>query len=49
VHPSIQWAKLQSLAAGARIASKTLWKRAKPAAKRVAKSKPKVKARARAR
>ncbi len=27
VHPSIQWAKLQSLAAGATLASKALWKR----------------------
>lgn len=26
VHPSIQWAKLQSLAAGARLASEQLWK-----------------------
>ena len=26
VHPSIQWAKLQSLAAGAKLASKALWK-----------------------
>jgi 5-methyltetrahydropteroyltriglutamate--homocysteine methyltransferase len=25
VHPSIQWAKLSSLAEGAAIASKTLW------------------------
>jgi len=32
VHPSIQWAKLQSLAAGAKLASKALWKR--PAAKK---------------
>ena len=28
VHPSIQWAKLQSLAAGARLATKALWPRA---------------------
>ena len=27
VHPSIQWAKLQSLAAGAALATKALWKR----------------------
>lgn len=26
VHPSIQWAKLESLAEGARLATKTLWK-----------------------
>ena len=32
VHPSIQWAKLQSLAAGAKLASKALWKR--PAVKK---------------
>jgi hypothetical protein len=25
VHPSIMWAKLQTLAAGARLASKELW------------------------
>jgi hypothetical protein len=27
VHPSIQWAKLGSLAAGARLASRELWGR----------------------
>jgi 5-methyltetrahydropteroyltriglutamate--homocysteine methyltransferase len=27
VHPSIQWAKLQSLAEGARLASRDLWAR----------------------
>ena len=27
VHPSVQWAKLKSLAEGARIASKELWAR----------------------
>jgi 5-methyltetrahydropteroyltriglutamate--homocysteine methyltransferase len=27
VHPSIQWAKLQSLAAGAKLATKALWRR----------------------
>jgi 5-methyltetrahydropteroyltriglutamate--homocysteine methyltransferase len=27
VHPSIQWAKLEALAAGARLASQTLWGR----------------------
>ena len=43
VHPSIMWAKLEALVAGARIASKTLWsapRRAtakKPAAKKTAK------------
>jgi 5-methyltetrahydropteroyltriglutamate--homocysteine methyltransferase len=47
VHPSIQWAKLQSLAAGAKIASKALWKRAAPAQKRAAKRKAKTRARAR--
>jgi 5-methyltetrahydropteroyltriglutamate--homocysteine methyltransferase len=35
VHPTIQWAKLQALAEGARIASKELWGRGrKPAAKK---------------
>jgi len=35
VHPTIQWAKLQALAEGARIASKELWgKSRKPAAKK---------------
>jgi 5-methyltetrahydropteroyltriglutamate--homocysteine methyltransferase len=38
VHPSIQWAKLQSLAAGAKLATKALWKRP------VAKKKPAKKA-----
>jgi len=49
VHPSIQWAKLQSLAAGAALASKALWKRAKPAGKRRAKPKRKAKSKARRR
>ena len=31
VHPSIQWAKLQSLTAGAALASRALWRTAKPA------------------
>jgi 5-methyltetrahydropteroyltriglutamate--homocysteine methyltransferase len=30
VHPSIQWAKLEALAAGARLASQTLWGRRRP-------------------
>jgi len=34
VHPSIQWAKLQALAEGARIASKELWGRKKASAKK---------------
>ena len=36
VHPSIMWAKLESLVAGARLASKELWRRPakRPAAKR---------------
>ena len=35
VHPTIQWAKLQALVEGARIASKELWRRRKmPAAKK---------------
>jgi len=42
VHPSIQWAKLQSLAAGAHLASKALWKRA---AKKKKKTKPAKKVR----
>ena len=28
VHPSIQWAKLEALSAGARLASRELWSRA---------------------
>jgi 5-methyltetrahydropteroyltriglutamate--homocysteine methyltransferase len=32
VHPTIQWAKLQALAEGARIASRELWGRGKKAA-----------------
>jgi 5-methyltetrahydropteroyltriglutamate--homocysteine methyltransferase len=32
VHPTIQWAKLQALAEGARIASKELWGRGRKAA-----------------
>jgi 5-methyltetrahydropteroyltriglutamate--homocysteine methyltransferase len=36
-HPSVQWAKLESLAEGARLASKELW------AKRKAKPKPRKK------
>jgi len=43
VHPTIQWAKLDALAAGARIASKALWKK-----KTGAKRKPAAKARRRA-
>lgn len=38
VHPSIQWAKLQALVDGARLASKILWAK-KPAAKKVASGK----------
>lgn len=41
VHPSIQWAKLQSLAAGAALASKALWKKAdkrKPATRKTARA-----------
>ena len=41
VHPEIMWAKLEALAAGARLASKTLWPRrtkARPAAKRRART-----------
>jgi 5-methyltetrahydropteroyltriglutamate--homocysteine methyltransferase len=34
VHPTIQWAKLEALAAGARLASKELWGRKKAAAKK---------------
>ena len=36
VHPQIMWAKLEALAAGARLASRELWRRSakKPAAKR---------------
>jgi 5-methyltetrahydropteroyltriglutamate--homocysteine methyltransferase len=41
VHPTIQWAKLQSLVEGARLASRELWGRGKKAAK---KSAPKKKA-----
>ncbi len=43
VHPEIMWAKLEALAAGARIASKALWTRRtktramRPAARRAAK------------
>jgi 5-methyltetrahydropteroyltriglutamate--homocysteine methyltransferase len=39
VHPQIMWAKLEALAAGARLASKELWRRSakKPAAKRISK------------
>ena len=51
VHPSIMWAKLEALVAGARIASKTLWsapRKAAAAAKRpVAKKAPAKKAPAR--
>jgi len=43
VHPTIQWAKLDALAAGAKIASKQLWKK-----KTGAKKKPAAKARRRA-
>jgi 5-methyltetrahydropteroyltriglutamate--homocysteine methyltransferase len=43
VHPTIQWAKLDALAAGARIASKALWKK-----KTGAKKKPAAKGRRRA-
>jgi 5-methyltetrahydropteroyltriglutamate--homocysteine methyltransferase len=34
VHPTIQWAKLEALAEGARLASKELWGRGKKAAKK---------------
>jgi 5-methyltetrahydropteroyltriglutamate--homocysteine methyltransferase len=34
VHPTIQWAKLQALAEGARLASKELWGRGKKAVKK---------------
>jgi 5-methyltetrahydropteroyltriglutamate--homocysteine methyltransferase len=34
VHPSIQWAKLQALAEGARLASKELWGTGRKAAKK---------------
>ena len=51
VHPSIMWAKLEALVAGARIASKTLWSAPrkaaaaqKPAAKKAAKKAPARKA-----
>ena len=44
VHPTIQWAKLEALAAGAKIASKALWKK-----KTAAKKKPAAKARSAAR
>jgi 5-methyltetrahydropteroyltriglutamate--homocysteine methyltransferase len=41
VHPTIQWAKLEALAEGARLASKELWGRGKKAAaKKVAAKKP---------
>jgi 5-methyltetrahydropteroyltriglutamate--homocysteine methyltransferase len=43
VHPSIQWAKLEALAEGARIASKELWGKSR---KPVAKKKPAPKKRA---
>ena len=45
VHPTIQWAKLEALVAGARIASKELWGRAKKraAAKKIAPKRPAVK------
>src|SRR5918994_751898 len=36
VHPTIQWAKLEALAEGARLASKELWGRGKKAAKKPA-------------
>jgi 5-methyltetrahydropteroyltriglutamate--homocysteine methyltransferase len=36
VHPTIQWAKLEALAEGARLASKELWGRGKKAAKKAA-------------
>ena len=46
VHPTIQWAKLQALAEGARLASKELWGSGKKVAKRAAakKSAPKKRA-----
>jgi 5-methyltetrahydropteroyltriglutamate--homocysteine methyltransferase len=40
VHPTIQWAKLEALAEGARLASKELWGRGKKAAKKPAAKKP---------
>jgi 5-methyltetrahydropteroyltriglutamate--homocysteine methyltransferase len=48
VHPTIQWAKLQSLAEGARLASKELWGRGnkKSAAKKIAARKAAPKKRA---
>jgi 5-methyltetrahydropteroyltriglutamate--homocysteine methyltransferase len=36
VHPTIQWAKLEALAEGARLASRELWGRGKKAAKKPA-------------
>ncbi|HEV8014883.1 MAG TPA: cobalamin-independent methionine synthase II family protein [Stellaceae bacterium] len=54
VHPSIMWAKLEALVAGARLASKTLWgggarkPAAKPAKKAAARKTVRVKAPARA-
>ena len=44
VHPTIQWAKLEALAAGAQDRSKALWKK-----KTAAKKKPAAKARSAAR
>jgi len=44
VHPTIQWAKLQSLAEGARLASKELWGGRKKAAKKKAAPKRRAKA-----
>ena len=44
VHPSIMWAKLAALVDGARIASRQLWAKAKPARTAPAKAKAKKKA-----
>jgi 5-methyltetrahydropteroyltriglutamate--homocysteine methyltransferase len=45
VHPTIQWAKLEALVEGARLASKELWGRKKAAAKKKAPAKAKRSAR----
>jgi 5-methyltetrahydropteroyltriglutamate--homocysteine methyltransferase len=41
VHPTIQWAKLEALSEGARLASKELWGRKKSATKKKAPAKAK--------
>jgi hypothetical protein len=40
VHPSIMWAKLEALVAGARLASKELWRAKRPAVRRAAAKRP---------